>query len=481
MKFKKYLSSFLLLLMLVSAMSSCTKKDDTQQKEESQDQQVSSEQSEVKPEAEMSEVTDYEELNKVPTVDNSKDEKKYNTAIKDINISGGIQLTEMAEKGMVSFWPKAMYDVGDDVLLIYSDDDVSGSLLMFKFVSTQTGEQLSKLFVEVEGQIYYVEDIRDNKSYGDNRDIKITTSLGVYFFDLDNLEVQPEEYLFSDAAKEKSGLLVIKDNLGQEYNLSHVMFDMYVPDKKLVYANNEGVFVSDLDGSNGSKIADQPKNKKWYSGSDLAIGTDGKAITGNTMAVYSNPKFMDNGKKIFCRITNYSTNNPNIGFVVIDVETGNVYENSFYDKKSDTGKITDWTASEIAFVNPTMLSDNEVVLTTTFIKSGETSVSRHDVIFDVSKNEISKDMVNRGGLTNNYDVLAINVVKDIEDISATQVAFVDMNSQKEIESGVTFENATTLTVGLSEKYALTNFYKIADSDSETREGFLVLVKIPEIK
>lgn len=478
MNLKRIMASMLLLVMLFTAVSCSDKSNESSDNPQGitpGEEPVDN--GDVN--AGMTDVTDdYVEPIKIPELDTTKDKKEYSDGFKDLDVTGGTHLTKKSESGILGLWPKGMYDVDDNVMLVYSDDDLEVSTLLFKLIDPTTGEQLSSMVVDVYGEITSIDDIRGDSRYGDNRDIKLNTSRGTYFFDFDNLKAEPEEFLIDDVIREQSGKLVIEDHLGTLFDLSGIMYDMDVPGERVVYANNEGVFIVNFDGSGSEKITNQPKNKRWYSGSDLAIGTDGKMVAGNTMAVYASPRFMDNGKKIFCQIINYSTNNSNIGFAVIDVDSGEVYENVYYDKKSETGKLTNWDNFEITFVGPTVLNETQIVLTETYMNIAEQNVYRHDIVFDVTTNSVLHDMDNRGGLTKDFEVLVANEVKPGGDLNATEVTFVDMKTNEEKGGGVKHsESGTVLTTALSEKYALTTFYKPIEG-SDDKEAYIFLVEIP---
>lgn len=476
MNIKKIVSSMLLLLIIVSTMASCAPKSaDPNKQPETQGNTDKPKDSQVN----LEEVEDFEEVDKVPEKEDINDSKEYNTSIKDLKLEGDYtQLTKTAEADLPSPWADAMFDVGDDVLLVFSEEAIDRTIMDFRSIDVKTGALITSINVELDGQYVHIQDLRENDNYDDKRDILVKTTEGIYFFDLDNLENKPEEFLVSEGIKQQAGTFVIEDHLGTTYGVNDEIFDFYIPDEKAVYVNNEGVFVSNLDGSDSKKIAKQPGKKKWYANNNLAIGTDGKIIAKNTMALYSNPKFIDSGNKVFCMLLNYATNNPYIGFVIIDVETGDVFENNYYEKDSMSGKVTEWQNQDVAFFEPKVISETELAILITSMELGSQSTTRNDIIFDVNTQKIKKEMENRSGLTIDYNTMIANGVMDAEnDIVSNEIAIVSMSNGKVKGSGVKFENGSSLTVGLSKKYALTTLYKDKEGEGD-KEGFLVLVKLP---
>lgn len=375
-----------------------------------------------------------------------------------------VSLSRNAEENAITQWPRGMYDVENGVVVVYAVDEFDNSTVQIQHINVETGKQTYMLTAEIRGTFKYIRDIRDDQRYSDGGDILIVTSLGAYAFDFDNISERPKSVEIDDILNYSVGQLSLQDQSGQTYSLSNERFDVYVPDKKLVYSIDDGVFVSDIDGKNEKKILEQPQPEEWFANTDLVD------VPGKANAVYAAPQFMSNGSKVVCEIKNFDILNETVGFVVIDIESGQSTRVNFYDSNDIFYKAADWTdLYDPKFVSIDYVDETTLDIYFTATSSGRGSLVRLDCIYDLVEGKISYTKINNTGITSDYVNMVYNETYKGE---TGKVCFGSFMGETEYTEGIKLSGATTSAVAISEDYSL-----VIVTNNDRTKSFRILATV----
>ena len=372
-------------------------------------------------------------------------------------------LSQTAQDSAITQWPAGMYDLDDGVVVVYAVDEFDNSTLMIQHINTETGKQSYKLTAELKGTFSYIRDVRDNELYGE-ADLLVVTSSGAYLFDFDNMSERPEEFVLDDALIYSIGQLSVEDQSGGQYNLNEQRIDIYVPDKKLVYSVNDGIFVSELDGTGEKKILEQPQPSDWFAESDSV------EVTGDVNAVYANPRFMMDGTKVICEIKSFDILDEVIGVVVIDLESGESDSINYYAPNDEFLQSSDWTdLSEPKYVGLEYVDESSFDIYHTSYSVGMGSAVRLDCIYDLEAREIAITKINITGITSNFENMVYNEAHKGE---TGKISFGGFMNQTEYSQGVRLSEATTVAVAMSEDYAL-----VIITNNDRSKSFTILANV----
>jgi|GEM_PF-1871920 len=363
-----------------------------------------------------------------------------------------VYLTEKAEEVIyeIDIAPVLMMDMDDGVMCVYltsSDDGVLRAV--FSHVTSEGKEKLRSTY-ELMGnnQRYYVADVRNEA--GIDGDVVLKTSAGLHVFKLDALDSAYTLVEPSDEIWERIGSPYIATQDNVEYSVFYQSFDIYIPDNKIVFIDQEGVYVANLDGSGERKLVDQPEPQAWFANheeySDL----------GEVEAIYANPRLINNGKTLICDIVNYdkdpSLNEDFVGFIFIDVETGEAVIQGLHDTDSIFSNLGDYeeVTHDRSYV---VLNDTQIGIANHGLEG--TNHRRLDYVYDCVTNEVVKFTVSPTGITRDFSVLGVS---DSYIGASGVISIYDMDGGDYLDDyaiKVTNADAVNTFVAMSNNYGLT--------------------------
>lgn len=374
-----------------------------------------------------------------------------------------LKVSKVVEESALTQWPVGMYDVDGGVILVYAVDEFDNCSVMIQNVSTETGKQTYKLSNELAGTFGYIRDVRGQEKYGD-ADLLIATSSGAYLYDLEKIQEKPQAVEIGLELQYSVGMLTVTNQNAQEFKLENQKFDIYVPENKLAYCVNDGVYVSEIDGTGEQKIVEQPEPQAWFDSTDLVD------VKGAVNAVYSNPRFMADGTKLVCDIISYDIISEKVGFVVIDIATKQVTVVNMFDANGAVYKKTNWEDMyDLKYLDLVYIDETTMDIYQTGGSTALGGLARFDCIYDLTTNTITDTKTNVTGITSDFKNMVYNETHKGETGKIEFASFVD---QWKYEKGVKLSGATTAAVAISSDYTLV----IVTNGSRT-ESFRVLVNV----
>lgn len=458
----KKFTIFILATLMIFALTSCDKGSSSAVDDTSVADQTSEEIPSESPADDVPVSTVPQEPEPVFEYDDSEDASE--PAEQFTELTGEfVNVSKTVEEGAITQWPKSMYDVEDGVVVVYVVDEFDNSKVVFQKISAETGKQIYKLTAELKGIFSYIKDVRELENYGES-DILISTSLGAYLFDFEDMSTPPKSIEIDLDLQNSVGVLSVQDQQGQLQNLNNYRFDIYVPEEKLVYSTDDGVFVSEIDGTDERKIIEQLEPEAWFDNIDFT------EVSGPSNAVYGNPRFMDNGKKIVCDIKDFDVISDSIGFVIIDIESGDSKRVSYYDMNDDFYKAIDWEGLSIpTYVGLEYIDETHMDISHTAGSTLQGNVIRIDNIFDLDTETITDTYYNITGITSDFENIVYNESYKGE---TGKIRFGDFVTGEEYSDGVRFSEATTSAVAISDEYAL-----VIVTNSERTKAFTILANV----
>jgi hypothetical protein len=378
----------------------------------------------------------------------------------------------------------AVFELDGSIVLVYYFGETDNNQIIIQQIDTATGKQLLSAQYSMHTSVAYVSDTRDVEGYGEN-DMLVSTPVGAYLFNFEDLGKEPEAYTVSAETRQGMGVSAVilhsvtdpsdpqnDDYKGGDYLFFEALLDVYVPDKKVAYTNNDGIFISELDGTGAQKVADQPPDAVWFKNCDREDLAP-RVKTENTQVILTKPHFCADGKKLMLEMTSYEVPRGFIGFALLDLESGEISLYNYYDKTSPIGSVPDFELFESWDFNiaPSMVNDTTVATQALTVVAFDQEVSgRYDIIFDVNSKEVIKSAMAFPGITQDFRYYIPN-----RSTGSGEITFFDSENQALMEDGIAIDNYQSRGVAVGSKYGVIRVWETGQSEGAIN----LLMLIPE--